>query len=282
MKTRSLCVLLAAACLLGCGESSHAPDDAIARIGGYAITEADLLLAAGSAELDETTRAAALAALADEARLAAAAREDGLLDDPAVQAEIVAAERQILARRYRSRVLEASVDGRALHEHFDARREALTIAEVRVRHLRVGLDPGLNRIDPDAARRAAMNRARTLYARLESGTSFSALASELGDDPQTTIYAEPVAIREGDVDAEFFERVRGLDRGAIAPPFATGFGAHVVQAERAAVMHRPKLPEVSGRLRAELRAEAERALMRRLDERYPLQKADSRTEEPVR
>lgn len=275
-------ITLAAACLLGCGESSEPPIDIIAHVGAHAITEADLRHAAGRDIPDGAARAAALDAVVVEARLAAAARDEGLADDPAVRAELAAAERRILAGRFRERALADAASGKALHARFGERREGLSAAVVTVRHLRVRPDPALERTDPAAARRDAMNRARTLYARIEGGVSFAALAEELADDPRVVVHPEPVTMREGDVDADFLDRVRDLGAGELAPPFDTGFGAHVVRADRAALVQRPKLTEVSGRLRAELRAEAERALMERLAERYPLHTAEPRPEEPAR
>jgi parvulin-like peptidyl-prolyl isomerase len=112
------------------------------------------------------------------------------------------------------------------------------------------------------ARAAAQSKASRIYARIAGGEPFEKVARQLSDDPATAQRGGDLGpIREGQVDAKFFEAAAALKRGEVSKPFESSFGFHVVKALEDAKTVVPPFEEVRGLLAAEARGAAESSLL---------------------
>lgn len=192
------------------------------------------------------------------ARLAELGREEQLLEDPAVRAKVDAAAREALVAALLDRARGSATSQEALRARFEMRRDALTRRQLELRALVVR--PASE--DP-AARAAAENRARTLYARLRTGEAFEQVVLDADDPIGAARGGRLGPLREGELDPAFFERAAALHAGELSEPFWTTSGMHVVRAEREPVALAPEFEAVRARLAAELAAEADAAVMER-------------------
>ena len=80
---------------------------------------------------------------------------------------------------------------------------------------------------PCGAAKALVDR---LYARLERGADFAALAREYSDDPGAKTQGGRMLITRGETVQPFDSTAFGLRAGAISRPLKTSYGWHVVQA----------------------------------------------------
>lgn len=129
------------------------------------------------------------------------ALEEGLDQDPLIQARIERSRRQILAEALRDRVLsEVEVPDMTelAREHYQSNKERYTLPEhVRARHI-------LLRVSNEEERTLAQQTLMDVAERVRSGESFADIASEISEDQGS-------AARGGDLG--FFTR------GQMVPPF---------------------------------------------------------------
>lgn len=215
---------------------------------------------------DPQRRQAAIDALAQEARLATAARQTGLHLRPDIRAEILQAERRILARAYRNAQIRPATTDFALRRQYETDPSRFDTAEIHVRQIAIHWhrhdDPHPN----PRARLEARQRAERLYARLKSGHDFADLARRESDDPVTAAKGGDLGpIQSGAIDAAFFAAARELPAGAFSKPFETPYGLHIIQTVRVPRTIRPKFEAIRGRLSAQQRRRSEAALMSRLN-----------------
>jgi peptidyl-prolyl cis-trans isomerase C len=202
-----------------------------------------------------------LAGLVDRALLAEGARQAGLQQDPAVQARLRAAEREILAETFLEKELRSATDEAPLRKRYEEVKEALKRRQVHLAHivLRVPSSAGAE------ARRAAQSKAADLYSKLRDGADFEKLAAAKSEDSATAARGGDLGILvEGSVDQGFFDVAAALKKGEISKPFETAFGVHIVRALEDPQVVTPPFEEVRGKLAAEARHEAERKLLERL------------------
>src|SRR3990170_4875281 len=101
--------------------------DVVAKVDGSKIRHADLAAFGGARKQDPET---ALDALVDRTLLAQAAGGAGLANDPAVQARLRAAEREILAQAYLEREVAASTGEDQLRRRYQDEQEQLAQREI--------------------------------------------------------------------------------------------------------------------------------------------------------
>lgn len=208
-----------------------------------------------------------LTALEDRALLAEAARRGGLEDSPEVQARLAAARREILAQAELNKALSTGLDDVALRERYQKEKAALTVRQVHVAHI-------VLRVPPDAPaekKLAAQTKINTLYAKILDGASFQEVAEKESEDAVSAKNGGDLGpIREGQVDARFFETAVQLKKDGTSKPIATAFGLHILRALEDPKDVTPTFEEVRGKLAAEARREAETELLQRLRKEIPI------------
>lgn len=247
-------VLLASVLALACTGR-----DVVAKVGGTKVRQADVAVYRGARGQDPR---ATLDAIVDRTLLAEGAKKSGVADDATVQARVRAAEREILAQAYVEHEVGASTGEDRLRKRYADEKEKLSRREIHVAHLAVQLAAR----DP-AARAVAQSRVSRAYARIAGGEPFEKVAAEVSDDPVSKARGGDLGpIREGQVDARFFEASVALKRGEVSKPFESSFGFHLVKALEAPRTVVPPFQEVRGVLAAEARTDAEASLLKSLHE----------------
>ncbi|MFP2930702.1 peptidylprolyl isomerase [Pyxidicoccus sp. 3LG] len=259
--------------LAACGDR-----DVVADVGGTALKRADVAWFWETRDGDAAPEQA-LDALVDRALLAEGAVQAGLLNDPAVAARVEAARREVLANAYLDKVAAESGTEDALRQRYEKEKESLSRREVHVAHLVVRL-----RAEADArARTEARARINLLYARVQGGEDFAAVAREASDDAATGAKGGDLGpVREGQVDPRFFQAVAELKQGELSKPFETAFGLHVARAVESPRTVVPTFQEARGELAARARHEAAKALEEQLRSRISVKRHPERLRELAR
>lgn len=232
--------------------------DVLANVGGTKIRRTDLeTFRAGRSKAGGAE--AALNALALRAALAEAGQKAGADRDPVVRARLEAARREILAQAYLDQALGDVASDEALRKQYAERKESLARRYVRVAHIMRGAPAEGER------RKQAESEATRAYARLMAGEPFGQVAREMSDDTATLGRGGDLGIlREGEVDATFFEQAAALKKGQLSRPFATALGFHVLLALEDPGKRIPTYEEARAGLAADVRRVAEAGLMDRV------------------
>jgi parvulin-like peptidyl-prolyl isomerase len=259
MKRRTVGIVMAASLVaIACDDRQ-----VVAKVGGTRITRSELEIS-GRGRTDSPERA--LEALVARALLAEGARGRDLEEDPVIAARIAAARREVLANALLDQVSRSATDEATLKARYEADREKLTLREVRVAQIVVRFAA-----DDARSRAGAQAKINALYARAREGTDFAELAREGSEDAVTAAAGGDLGtIREGQVDAGFFEAAWKLKAGEVSPPFATAFGLHLVKALEEPRKVVPPFEQVRGQLAAALRREAEERILAELREDIPV------------
>jgi peptidyl-prolyl cis-trans isomerase C len=250
----------AAFCLLaiaGCGDK-----DLLTKVGDAKLWRADLVQFASTQSRSANSPVPeVLSALLDRALLAEGARRGGVEKDPAVQARLRAAEREILAEAFLEKELRSATDEASLRKRYEDAKETLKHKQVHVSHIVLRV-PSSASAD---AKSAAQSKAADLFSKLRDGADFEKLAADISEDSATAERGGDLGILvEGSVDQGFFDAAAALKKGEISKPFETPFGVHIVRALEDPQVVTPPFEEVRGKLAAEARLEAERKLLERL------------------
>lgn len=235
--------------------------DVVAKAGRTRITRAELeayLSRRGGASGADPQ--AAIAELGPRALLAEAARKAGLDGEPAVEARLAAARREILAQAYLDRELAQADREDALRARYAAEKDALTRRRVHVAHAVFRVRAG-----ELGAREAAQSRATRAYARLAGGEPFEKVARESSEDPVSAQRGGDLGpLLDGEVDKAFFEAAAALPVGDFSKPIETPYGFHVLKALAPVEKVTPAFEDVRSTLAAEARGQAEATLVERL------------------
>lgn len=270
--------------LVGCSGSPEAPvvardasvaRPAIAHVGGAPLYQADVELY--RLRVKTGTPDEAVAGVAEDARLWQRAREAGLQNLPEIQAQLIAAERRILGDAWLTHQLDEAMTPEVVEAAYQARKHTLQKTIVHVRHLtlRFKSDPRDKTQIMNAL--AVRNQATTLYARLKAGEDFQTLvAAEFEGEPLAVRDGRVRSIKEGTVDAAFFEAAKSLKAGELAKPVETPFGIHIIQAARDPEVITPSLDDIRAQLSAELRQARRAELISQLKADMPIQMTGER------
>ncbi|RMG72330.1 MAG: HAMP domain-containing protein [Bacteroidetes bacterium] len=127
-------------------------------------------------------------------------------------------------------------------------------ARIHVRHILIAprVDPTAGPEEREAARRAALEKARRLVERIRAGEEFAELARRYSDDPETARRGGDLGRPMGrhELVESFAEAAFALKPGEVSDPVESEFGFHIIQVTR---IDPPKRPF------EEVRAELERA-----------------------
>ena len=230
----SVCVVVAT-CMAGV--AATAAVQVLAEVGGDRISREEFLAAVAGLRregdlqltLKTLTREGHREILDDliEKRLyAAAARADGVHQQPEVQRAIEHATNEILAHRFLdARITKADVAETELRAFYDRHKNELVVpARVKARHIVV-------KTHADA---------QAVLTRIAGGADFAKLAAELSLESATGAKGGDLGwVPRGVMTKPFEDAIFALAAGQISEPIETPYGVHVVKIEE---VQQPALP----------------------------------------
>lgn len=260
---RGMLALALTASLGGCTD-----ERVVARVGSREILRDDLpeqrrlTGAAGLSDLDT------LEQLIAREQLAVKADALGLSRKPEIQARLRAAQREVLAQAALAATLDGVTETQAL-QRYQADTDAFGVRSVRVAQIVSLVPPGAGPTDVEAAR----SRATTAWASLLGGADFAELARTSSEDLGTSAKGgELGTIREGEIAKPLFEAIVELKEGAYTKPLQGPSGFHIFKALSAPTREVPDFSALKGKIVAQLRGEAERALREQLAKEVPVKR----------
>jgi peptidyl-prolyl cis-trans isomerase C len=209
----------------GTPAAAPAGDPVVATVDGAAIRRSDVLHFQES--LPEQYRSMPLEMVfdpllnrvIDTRLLAAKATEDGVADEPAVQAKVEEAQQGILRDELLRRAVDAATTPEALQKAYDEAKAKpdFKLEEVKARHILVET--------PEAA--------QAIIARLEKGESFDAIAKEASKDPGSAQQGGDLGWFSRDkMVPEFSAAAFTMEPGSYSKePIKSQFGYHIIQVE---------------------------------------------------
>lgn len=242
-------------------------EDVVARVGNREIHRDDVAAqrrqTAGSSEV-------ALEQLVERELLASRAEALGLKKNPEVQARLRSAEREVLAQAVAASVADQVTETQAL-ERYKENKKQFAVRTIHVAQLVFLAPPQSTQPQLEAAR----SRATAAWAKLLGGDDFAELARTTSEEPSTGSKGGDLGrIREGEIPQPLFEELAALAPGAVTRPIQGPSGFHIFKALEAPGEELPEFGAIKGRIVAQLRTEAERALREQLAKevsvkRYP-------------
>lgn len=114
-----------------------------------------------------------------------------------------------------------------LHAYYRDHADEFQVPEERrVRHILISA----SETDDEVKRKAAEDKAASLYQRLTEGESFDALAKEFSDDPGSAEQGGDVGwITPGLMAKAFEDKAFSLEAGKVSEPVRTPFGFHLIE-----------------------------------------------------
>lgn len=257
----ALFVALVPAVLHGQDEGSERPDDAVAWQGGAVVTLGDI--DARVARIPDDMRGGVMdspqrieefvSGLLVNRQLAARARELGLHEDPAFEAELAIIGEEVLARRFLEHIVDepSSADIEALaREQYLANRSRYSIAGGnRVSHVLVSTR---DRNDAEAR-----ERAEEVLAKLQGGgLSFAEAVTAYSEDPSHRANQGAVGIVDDNLDPAFRTAAERLQRpGEYSEVVKSQFGYHVIRLDSIEEARELSFDDVRTALFARIRAD---------------------------
>lgn len=124
--------------------------------------------------------------------------------------------------------LRVSVTEQEIERYFQENREKLeTGLTYRARHIM--LKPA--RPEDEAAWEAARARAEEVWAALQAGEEFEALARRYSDDPTAKEGGDLGVLKQGELVDELERQILRLSPGEVSPPYRSKLGVHIFKLE---------------------------------------------------
>lgn len=210
---------------------------------------------------DNRRRDHELDAYLEREALSDAMLQQDLLPATTVEAEVAEFRKQMIISRYFEAYLNDKVSEQAVRNFYTANLERFQSRKVHVAHILLRTNPGMGEIE----RQALLNRAQEVHSRLLAQEDFAQLAATYSDDVMSAKKGGDLGwIQEGAIDAAFSRVAFSLDKGGVSEPLATPFGFHVLKVIDAPQVIRQPYEKVKGDIRFELRQQAKKAEMERL------------------
>ncbi len=182
--------------------------------------------------------------LSTEQEFEALVKKQGLTMD-AVKKKL--REQILIAKVVRRKVaFRVSVTEQEVDRYLDENRQKLeTGLTYRARHILIPPD----RERTDAAWAAARERARAVFARLESGAEFSAVAKEVSRDGTAKEGGDLGTLKKGELADDIEAQILKLAPGQISEPFRTELGYHMFKLESKETLEGEGLARVRQQIR---------------------------------
>lgn len=234
--TRSLCGLaLAATCAFAFAQEGKV----VATVNGTEITEAQLnqhiqrRTRQDPASVAPNVRSQLLDELITFSLVADDAKKQGLDKDPAVQAQIEAAQQAVLAQAAVERIQNQEPDNDALKAVYDREFGEGGEQELKARHILVKEEA----------------QAKDLIKQLDEGADFAELAKEHSTGPSSSKGGDLGWFSPAQMVPEFSEAAQALEVGSYTKePVKTQFGFHVIKLDDKRQSEPPKFEEVKAQL----------------------------------
>lgn len=164
-------------------------------------------------------------------QIAERARQEGIVDDPAIRHRLRLLEERLLFEAYMRRAEAAALDEAAIekmaYDEYRAYRDKfVTPGAVRASHIlvRFGVDAKRDRAEADAL-------LREILARLRAGEDFATLAREFSEDPGSARKGGDLGLfRKGRMAKPFEEAAFALrEPGDLSDIVETQFGLHIIR-----------------------------------------------------
>jgi peptidyl-prolyl cis-trans isomerase C len=247
-----------ACALAACG------DDRLATVNGAAITPAefDAYLKYKNLPSDnDRQKRAALEQYAEREALADRIEEQGLLDQQAIAVELNEFRKELLLSRYFEQFLRDKVSDQAVQNYYNANPQQFEEERAHVAHILLRTRRDMD----DSERQVKLTTAREVYAKLTAGGDFAALASEYSEDTVSAKSGGDLGwLKRGAISQVFSDKIFGMDAGALAEPFESPFGYHIVKALEKPQSIRQPFESVKGDIRYQLRSQTKDAEVKRL------------------
>lgn len=197
----------------------------------------------------------------ERAALAEVIADQGVSDDPVLQAELEDLRREILISRYFQKYLNEKVTDEAVANYYNNHADDYQEKKVHVAHILLRT----NRTMDETQRKAKLTAAQEAYSKIQAGMDFPEAAQAYSEDDISAKKGGDLGwVKEGTIDRMFSERAFSLKAGEVGEPFETPFGFHVLKVlEEPQVIRRP-LEAVKGQIRHQLRNQYKEAEMKRL------------------
>lgn len=139
------------------------------------------------------------------------------------------------------------IEDAELRDFYDSNSDQYSQEEqVRARHI-------LLRADTERTPEEAASQIREIRARIEAGEDFSALATELSDDPGSKTRGGDLGFfGRGQMVTEFEQAAFGAAPGELVGPVITTFGAHLIEVEETRAAGLRPFEEVSDQIRNQI------------------------------
>lgn len=190
--------------------------------------------------------------------LAVAAEHEDFSDDPAYQAELDEAVRQVKMRYYYARHVSAGVNvsEEEVKQYYQKHLKEYTVPDrLRVRHILVEVKRGAHPAEVSNA----YNRAVEIRQRIQEGEPFATLALNASSCPSRTQGGDLGYVQRGQLVPEVERAAFALRGNELSPVIQSEFGYHIVQVTDRVAGRRRTLEEVRDEIRDRLVQERERA-----------------------
>lgn len=243
----------------------------VATVNGQTLTQEQLsLLAQQQAgvpfeQLNDAQKNALLQQLVQLSLLAQQAEEDGLQDNPQVQARLEANRRAILAQSVLQQIAEGDVDEAALRELYEEQYGGEGEVELHARHILVEEE----------------QLANSLIEQLNEGADFAELAQEHSTGPTGERGGDLGWFSPAQMVPTFSEAAQALEVGEYTrEPVQTRFGWHVILLEDRRTAEPPTFEAVEQELRNQLIGQQVQARLQELQEAAEVEYSADWAQEP--
>lgn len=228
-------MLTVAVCLMAYAGAAQDTERVVARSGDVVVTAAELEAAIET--LPDEVRSYAEGQgrksftedLLRMKRLAHAAEESGVADDPAVKAQLALSRANTLANAHVEKMrTEIEVDAKRVAELYEERKGQFERAKAR--HILIAFEGSPAAGDDPLSEEAAKKKAEEILQRIKAGEDFAELAKAESDDKGSGSRGGDLGeFERGRMVPEFESAVFETEPGQLAPVVRTQFGYHVIQ-----------------------------------------------------
>lgn len=203
--------------------------------------------------------------------LAQAIEKTDALDPAAVQARLNEYRQQVLISEYFDRYLEEQVSDEAVRNYYSNHIEDYEHRKIRVAHILLRTNRGMT----EAERKAVLTEAQEARSQIRAGESFDEVAKAYSEDRISAKKGGDLGwIKQGSISGRFSDKAFSVDPGAVAGPFETDFGFHVIKVLEGPKTVRQPFDAVKGNIRHQLRTQAKQAEIERLRESVSVERHD--------
>lgn len=262
--------LLLTLVLAGCAKKK----DVLAKIGDKELnrTEFAAYLKYKHAPKDEKSAQKALEEYLDHEALAQSIEQQKLLDQESIKVELGEFRKEMLISRYFEAFLDQKVSDEAINNYYRDHSKDYGQVKVHAAHILLRTNPRMT----DVERRAKETTARDIYAKLQGGADFAALAKEQSEDRVSSQNGGDLGwIKQGGIHPTFSKIVFEQKVGVLSEPFETPFGFHIVKVLEGPQTVKLPLQSVFGDIRYELRQKAKEAELKRLKSVVAVKRTDN-------